>query len=87
MARPPWNIEEVRISVTKHFALNYLRKWGWDASDLRDAIAQAYEIIRVGRLKYEVYIRKGGFKKIISIYYQGEKELLCISGSQGGKRI
>ena len=82
----PWNIKIVTLAVTKHFSLDYLRKWGWDFHDLRHAITNAYKIDKIGKSKYEIYIRQSGYKKIISVYYDLEKKLLCITGSQGGKR-
>ena len=82
----PWLCQRVKISVTKHFALKYLRKWGWDFHDLRDAITDAYKIKSIGRNKFEIYVQKSGFKKIITVYYTEEDELLCITGSEEGGR-
>ncbi len=82
----PWEIDEVNLKVTKHFALDYMRKWGWDFHDLREAIREAYKAEKVGNMKYEIYIQKSGFKKIITVYYGAEEGLLCISGSEGGGR-
>ena len=82
-----WNIETVKLKVTKHFALEYMNAWFWDFQDLRDAIREAYKIEKIGKEKFEVYVQKKGFKKIITVYYSSEEELLCISGSEGGKRI
>lgn len=83
----PWNVSNVNLKATKHFVLRYMRLWGWDFHDLRDAIAEAYKIEKVGKEKFEVYVQKGGYKKIVTIYYAEDNELLCITGSQGGKRI
>lgn len=82
----PWNIEHVILAGTKHFVLKYLCKWGWDFNDLRDAIREAYDIEKVGSTKYDIYVQKKGFKKIITVFYEEENRLLCITGSQGGKR-
>jgi len=84
--RVPWNASTVQLKVTKHFALKYLRAWGWDFHDLRDAIIEAYKVDAVGKNKFEIYVQKSGFKKIITVYYSAEDELLCITGSQGGER-
>lgn len=84
--RVPWDIETVEIVVTKHFALGWMRKWGWDMPALRNAIIHAYKTERVGNEKYEVYVNKGGFRKIITVYYDTENKLVCITGTQGGKR-
>ena len=48
----PWDIEGVKIEVSKHFAIKYLKSWGWDFNDLRDAIREAYKIEKVGKKKY-----------------------------------
>ncbi len=81
-----WLIEKVDIEASKHFALKYMRGWGWDFLDLRDAIRDAYKIEKVGREKYEIYTQKNGFKKIIAVYYEHERRLFCITGSEGGSR-
>lgn len=80
----PWEIETVRIEISKHFALKYMRTWGWDFLDLRDAIRDAYKVEKVGKEKYEIYVQKQGFKKIITVYYEHEEKLFCITGSRGG---
>lgn len=87
MKAVPWRIDDVKLIVTKHFALKYMNAWTWDFHDLRDAIREAYKIEKVGTNKYEIYVQKGGFRKIITVYYETANELICISGSQGGKRI
>ena len=80
----PWDIENVKIEVSKHFAIKYLKPWGWDFHDLRDALREAYNVEKVGKGKYEVYLQKNGFKKVILVY--AEERLVCITGSIGGKR-
>lgn len=82
----PWEIGTVKLIVTKHFALDYMRSWGWDFHDLREAIGEAYAIEKTGKSKFEIYMQKSGFKKIITAYYDEDDELVCISGSEGGKR-
>ena len=82
----PWNIEVVKIDVSKHFAINYMRKWNWDFQNLRDAIRDSYKIEKVGKIKYELYVQKKGFKKIITVYYEFEDRIFCITGSEGGIR-
>lgn len=80
----PWDIRSVSIKVTKHFSRDYMRYWNWDFHDLRDAIQNAYKIDKCGKNKFEVYMNKSGYKKIITAYYDIENELVCITGSQGG---
>jgi hypothetical protein len=82
----PWNIVHVKLVLTKHFSNKYMRQWSWDFHDLREAIRDAYKIEKCGRSKFEIYVQKNGFKKIITTYYDEDDELVCISGSQGGKR-
>lgn len=82
----PWEIGTVKLTVTKHFAIDYLRRWGWDYHELREAIREAYRIEKIGSSKFEIYVQKSGFKKIITAYYGEDDELVCISGSEGGKR-
>ncbi len=82
----PWNIETVHLTATKHFALKYMKLWGWDFHDLRDGIRDAYKIERMGKTKFEIYVLRGGFKKIITVYYEHYERLVCITGSEGGAR-
>ncbi len=81
---PPWNIHSVELAVSKHFALKYMHTWNWDFHDLRGAIENAYQIQKTSKEKYEIYINKKGFKKIITVYYKEQEKLLCITASQGG---
>lgn len=87
MVKVPWDSGTVHLAVTKHFALKYMRIWGWDFHDLRGAISNAYHVEAAGKNKFELYVQKSGYKKIITIYYDAEEKLLCITGSQGGERI
>ena len=85
MVNVPWDIDTIALKVTKHFSRDYLRRWGWDFHALREAIRDAYRVEKVGKCKYELYVQKSGYKKIITVYY--EEEMVCISGSEGGARI
>lgn len=64
-----------------------MRKWDWNYHDLRDAIRDAirdaYETKKVGKKKFEIYIRKKGEKKIIAIYYIEFDTIFIITGSEG----
>lgn len=82
----PWEISTVKLSITKHFSLKYMRSWGWNFHDLREAIREAYKIEKVGKEKYEIYCQTQGYKKVIVVYYNNENELVCVTGSEGGKR-
>ena len=83
----PWNIDTVEIIVTKHFALGWMRKWGWDVAFLREMIRSAYKIEKIGKQKFEICVNKSGYKKIITVYYNTENKLVCITGSAGAKRL
>ena len=51
--------------------------------DLRNAIKDAYKTERIGKEKYEIYVRKNGSKKIIAVYNKMEEKLIIISGAEG----
>lgn len=78
-----FDIDKCAIDVSKHFMLKYMKKWGWDFNDVRDAIKNAYKADKVSNKKYEVYVRKDGSKKIIFIYYFEFDTIFVISGSEG----
>ena len=86
MVKIPWNIEKAEIVATKHFALGWMRKWNWNVQTLRDAIRDTYKIDKAGKNKYEIYVQKSGYKKIITVYYDNENKIVCITGSEGGSR-
>ncbi|HLD05500.1 MAG TPA: hypothetical protein VJG90_07305, partial [Candidatus Nanoarchaeia archaeon] len=77
----PWRIENVKLAVTKHFALKYMRVWGWNFHELREAIRDAYKMEKIGKEKFDIYIQKTGFKKIVTVYYDENDRLVCITGS------
>jgi hypothetical protein len=60
-----------------------MKKWDWDYEDLRDAIKHAYRTKKIGKKKYEIYIRKKGEKKVVVIYYWEFETLFIITGSEG----
>ena len=69
------------ILPSKHFRNTWLRKWNWNMNDLRSALMNAEKIDKVGKLKYEAYIKdKRGSKKIIFFY--DEEKILIITGSE-----
>ena len=83
----PWDIGRVELVATKHFALGSMRKWGWNTFMLREAVRECYKIEKVGQNKFEIYVQKSGYKKIITVYYDAENILVCITGAEGGNRI
>ncbi len=78
-----FNLDICKIEASKHFVLKYMKKWGWDFIDLREALKCA-KIEKVGKKKYEAYIRKDGSKKIIFVYYFEFDAIFVITGSEGG---
>jgi len=60
-----------------------MRKWNWDYADLREAIKNAYKVDKVGKKKYEVYVRKKGLKKIIFAYYTEFDTVFVITCAEG----
>ena len=50
---------------------------------LREAIKIAYKIDKVGKKKYEAYVRKNGSKKIVFVYYFEYGTIFVITGSEG----
>jgi hypothetical protein len=59
-----------------------VRKWDCDINDLRISLKEAYKIVKVGKIKYEAYIRKGGkSRKIIFVTYPNE--IFIITGAEG----
>ncbi|MEK6982720.1 MAG: hypothetical protein AABX38_07330 [Candidatus Micrarchaeota archaeon] len=60
-----------------------MRKWDWDYNQLRSALIETYKTEKIGKNKYESYIRKDGGKKIIFVYYLEFETVFIISGSEG----
>lgn len=81
--RKNFEIEKCKIEASKHFILKYMKKWNWDFNDLREAIKSAYRIDKVGKKKYEAYVRKNGSKKLIFVFYLEYDLIFVITGSEG----
>ena len=82
-----YDIDSCKIDASKHFVLDYMKKWDWDYTDLRSAIREAHKTEKVGKKKFEAYVRKGGdSKKIIFVYYEEFDTIFVISGSEGAKK-
>lgn len=60
-----------------------MRAWDWDLEDLRDALRQPRKVVRVGRTKLEVWVSKGGSKKLVLAYDHEERLVLIITGTEG----
>ena len=78
------NISDYKIRPSKHFILTWMRKWDYEIYTLKDVIEKAYKIDKVGRQKYEIYIRaKGKSRKLILIKDDEYKEVFIITGAEG----
>ena len=77
-----FDVDKCQIDASKHFMLKYMKKWDWDFNVLRDAIKNAYKIDKVGKRKYEAYVKKDGSKKIIFVYYFEYDSIFVITGSE-----
>ncbi len=73
----------MHLKVTKHFMNTWMRKWGWDFVDLREAMREAYRAEKVSERKWEVLVRKKGGKKLVIVYEAEEDEVLVITGTEG----
>ncbi len=60
-----------------------MRKWDWDVHDLREALRKPVRVVARRWLKLEVWVRKGGSKKLVLCYYRGERLVLVITGTEG----
>ncbi len=79
-----FDIDTCELSASKHFKNDWMRKWNWDYHDLRDAIKNSYKIEKVGKKKYEAYVRrKRDSKKIIFVYYEDFNAIFVITGTEG----
>jgi hypothetical protein len=79
----PFDIDEVRIEPSKHFRNLRMRKRDWDVHDLREALRQPVRVIARGSLKMEVWVRKGGSKKLVLCYYREERLVLVLREPRG----
>ncbi|OGS49719.1 MAG: hypothetical protein A3K65_09195 [Euryarchaeota archaeon RBG_16_68_12] len=79
----PFDVDEVRIDVGKHFRNTWMRRWRWDQLDLREALREAYTVTRAGKRKWEVFVRKQGAKKLIIAYGEESHEVFVITGAEG----
>ncbi len=77
-------ITKYKIRPSKHFILTWMRKWGYDQQGLQSALEQAYKVEKVGKYKYEAYVRtKGKSRKLIFIKDEEYKEIFIITGAEG----
>ena len=79
----PFDIDRVSIDVSKHFRNTWMRRWGWDQVDLREAVREAYKVSKAGKDKWEVFIRKRGNKELVIVYDEQTGEVFVITGAEG----
>ena len=78
------NTSNYKIRPSKHFTLSWMRKWNYDVNSLRNALENAYKVNKVGKYKYEAYIKaKGKSRKLIFIKDEEYKEIFIITGAEG----
>lgn len=72
------------VRPSKHFILTWMRKWDYDVGGLRTALENAHKVEKVGKYKYEAYVRaKGKSRKFIFIKDDNYKEIFIITGAEG----
>ncbi len=75
---------DYKIRPSKHFITTWMRKWDYDLDSLRQALENAYRTDKVGRCKYEAYVRtKNKSRKLIFIKDEERKEIFIITGAEG----
>ena len=79
----PFDVDEVRIDVSKHFRNTWMRKWNWDHAELREALREAYRTTKSGKNKWEVFVRRKGEKQLILVYEVDSHEVFIITGAEG----
>lgn len=79
----PFNPDEIRLEPSKHFRNSKMRKWDWDVNDLRDALRKPSKVVARGSRKLEVWVRKGGSKKLVLSYEPRERIVFVITGTEG----
>lgn len=78
------NTLNYKIRPSKHFILTWMRKWNYDIHSLRKDLENSYKIDKVGKNKYEAYIRKKKkSRKIIFVKDEECKEIFIITGAEG----
>ena len=61
-----------------------MRKWGLNSYDLKDLLNRNYKLEKVGKYKYEAYIRKKEKSiKIIFVLDDEYKDIFIITGAEG----
>lgn len=78
------DLTNYKIRPSKHFTLSWMKKWNYDLETLKRALENAYKIDKVGKYKYEFYVRASSkSRKFILIKDEEFKEILIITGAEG----
>ncbi len=78
------DITGYKIRPSKHFILTWMRKWNYDVYSLKNALENSYKVDKVGKNKYELYVReKGKSRKLILVKDDEYKEIFVITGAEG----
>jgi hypothetical protein len=79
----PFDVGSVRIEPSKHFRISKMRKWGWSVADLRLALQEPIKVVRVGKRKVEIWVRRDVSKKLVIGHEPGEAFIVVITGTEG----
>jgi hypothetical protein len=79
----PFDVDEVRIEVSKHFRNTKMRLWDWDIHDIRDALRAPTRTSARGKVKLDVGVRKGGSKRLVLAHYPEERIVIVVTGTEG----
>jgi len=72
-----------KIRPSKHFMSTWMRKWDYDIYSIRRALEDAHKVEKMGKDKYEAYIRaKGRTRKIVFVKDDEYKEIFVITGAE-----
>lgn len=78
------DVNGYNIRPSKHFVLTWMRKWDYDTRTLKSALEKTYKVEKVGKYKYEAYIRANNkSRKLIFIKDEEYKEIFIITGAEG----
>lgn len=78
------DILNYKIRPSRHFILTWMKKWDYDPYSLRNALENAYKVDKVGKYKYEAYVKASKkSRKFIFIKDEEYKEIFIITGAEG----
>jgi hypothetical protein len=78
------NFDGYKIRPSKHFLKTWMRKWSLEIDLIKELLKKNYKLNKVGKYKYEVYIRrKAKSIKIIFVLDEEYKEIFIITGAEG----